>query len=159
MDQVSGRNALKCSGRTNTFLALRSHNWLLSCAVVIVCFHSAPRLHYIPLCLLENNYGAIKSNAVSQTRNFPVSDGHTFPSCLLWLSTLVMVKRYSCQKKTQQMAVVGDASYFYWVLSDTWVLDFHQCWCAIDFFQITWIWKFQWQNSSSSRNEEKLKCP
>ena len=72
-----------------------------------MCFKSALRVHYIPLCLLENHYGAIKSNVVSHTNMgfSSVSDGCALPLCLLWICTLVTVKRYSCRENTQQMAV------------------------------------------------------
>lgn len=77
-----------------------------------MCFKSTLRLHYIPLCLLENHYGVIKSSVVSQMNMefSSVSDCWALPSCLLRLSTFVMVKRYSCRENAQQMAVASDAS-------------------------------------------------
>lgn len=77
-----------------------------------MCFKSTLRLHYIPLCLLENHYGAIKSSVVSQMNMefSSVSDCWALPSCLLRLSIFVMVKRYSCRENAQQMAVASDAS-------------------------------------------------
>lgn len=47
----------------------------------IVLFTPALRRHYIPLCLLENHYGAIKSNVVLQTNMgfYSVSHGWALP--------------------------------------------------------------------------------
>lgn len=79
-------------------------------------FKSALRVHYIPLCLLENHYGAIKSNVVSHTNMgfSSVSDGCALPLCLLWICTLVTVKRYSCRENTQQMAVARWRFLLFW---------------------------------------------
>lgn len=66
-----------------------------------MCFKSALRLHYIPLCLLENHYSAIKNNGVPKTHTeFPsVSEGCAFPSCLSWSSPLAMVKENQLSEK------------------------------------------------------------
>ena len=127
----------------------------------IVCFKSALRLHYIPLCLLENHYGAIKSNVVSQTNMefSSVSDGCTLPLCLLWFVHLWWSRDTAVGKTLNRWQLRGDASSFFWMLSDTRARDFLNCWCATDSFEATWVWNVQWQNSSCPQNEEKLKCP
>lgn len=161
MDRVAGENALKYSCRTKPFLALRRLNWFSAALWFIVCFKSTLRLHYIPLCLLENHYGAIKSTVLSQMNMAfsSVSDCCTRPSCLLRSSVFVMVKRYSCRENTQQMAVAGWCFILFWMLSDTQAQDFSKCWWATDSCQATCVWHVQWPKSSSSKNEKKLRCP
>lgn len=146
--------------RTKTFLALRNLNWFHYYCGLLCVLKSALRVHYLPLCLLENHYGAIKSNVVSHTEtwDFPsVSDGCALPLCLLWICTLVTVKRIQLCLKTllAQMAV---ASLIFPPLLDAlWHSrdrDFHKWWCATDSLEAMWVWNVQWQNSSSPQNEE-----
>lgn len=117
-----------------------------------MCFKSALRVHYLPLCLLENHYGAIKSNVVSH-RNMgfsSVSDGCALPLCLLWICTLVTVKRYSCRKNTQQMAVASWCFLLFWMLSDT-----HRIGTSInDGVQLT-----PWKQCGSGMFSDKIHLP
>lgn len=81
----------------------------------IVFFKSALRLHYIPLCLLENHYGAIKSNVVSHTNMefSSVSDGCALPSCLLWFVHLWWSRDTAVGKTLNRWQLRGDASSFF----------------------------------------------
>lgn len=110
----------------------------------IVLFTPAPRRHYIPLCLLENHYGAIKSNVVSQTNmtsTLCLTAGH-------FLEPLVTTCPCDGQETqlSRKHSTDGSGSGCITLpgsLSDIRAVDLHQRWCANDSFQVTVVWNVQ----------------
>lgn len=140
--------------RTKTFLALRNLNWFSAVLWFIVCFKSALRVHYLPLCLLENHYGAIKSNVVhTETWDFPpcLMAVHFLCASCEWFVHLWRSRDTVVAKTLNRWQLQADASSF-WMYSLTLTnRDFHKWWCATDSLEAMWVWNVQWQNSSSHK--------